>query len=152
MLLTVVGFTITIIGVKRSKSAAERANRAANATLASIARYDAIADLAAAMSMMDEIKRLQRYGAWPVLPDRYSELRRRLGAIRNSGVALSDAQRGILAATAESFVDLERRVERAVAANNAPPNPPKLNEIVSAQIDEVHGVLVSLQRTLRQEQ
>jgi hypothetical protein len=152
VVLTILGFGVTIFGVWRSKSAAKEASQAATAARDSISRYDAIADLAAAMSIMDEIKRLQRNAIWAVLPDRYSELRRRLIAIKSSRAALSDAQHQKLEETVETFADLERRIERAVAASGSPPNPAKLNDIVSGQIDEVHAILLSLQHTLRQEQ
>jgi hypothetical protein len=145
VLLTIVGFSVTIYNVLRSKSVAEE-------TRDSISLYDAIADLAAASSIMDEIKRLQRHGVWAVVPDRYSELRRRLIAIKGSHADLSEAQRQTLEETVQKFADLEKRVERAVSANVAPPNPAKLNDIVSSQIDEVQMVLLSLQQILRQEQ
>jgi hypothetical protein len=150
VLLTILGFTATIIGVWRSKSAAEQASEAAAATRQSMAHYDAIADLSSATAIMDEIKRLQRYRAWAVLPDRYSELRRRLVTIKASNVQVTETQRQTLQATVETFADLERRIEHAVAVNTAPPNPAKLNDIVSAQIDEVQVVLLSLQRALRE--
>jgi hypothetical protein len=73
-LLSVVGFAVTIVGVWRAKSAAEQARQAAVAARESIAHYDAIADLSSAMAIMDEIKRLQRSGIWPLLPDRYANL------------------------------------------------------------------------------
>ncbi len=56
--LTIVGFVVTIVGIRRSRAAAEAAQLAAEATQASIAQYDAIADLSAATAIMDEIKRL----------------------------------------------------------------------------------------------
>lgn len=151
VLLAIVGFVVTIAGVWRSKRASEQAREAARATRESIAQYDAIADLSAAMAIMDEIKRLQRHAAWSVLPDRYSELRRRLVSIKASHAQVGDGARQTLQATIETFADLERRVERAVAAQIPPVNPAKLNDIVSGQIDEVHAVLLALQRALRSE-
>lgn len=146
--LTLIGFILTIAGVWRSKSAADGARRAAETTRASLAQYDAVADLSAATALMDEIKRLQRLGAWPVLPDRYAELRRRLVALKSSSAQLTDPQRQVFQGTVEKFKDLERRVERSVATGAAPRNPAKLNEIVSSQIDEVHAVLLAVQRNL----
>jgi len=150
--LTILGFAVTIFGVWRSKNAAEQARQAATATREGIAHYDAIADLSSATAIMDEIKRLQRHGAWTVLPDRYAELRRRLVALKSSGARLSDQQQQTVQGAIEIFAVLERRVDRAAAANSAPPNPAKLNDIVSGQIDNVHAVLLSLQRALRSEQ
>ena len=115
----------------------------------SIAHYDAIADLSSVMTSMEEIKRHQRQGAWPILPDRYAELRRRLVAIRGSHAQLTDAQRQMVQLTIETFADLERMVERAIAAKREPRDPAKLNETVSIRIDEVQAVLLALQRFLR---
>lgn len=151
LLLTFVGFAITIIGVWRSKGAAEQARQAAVATREYIAHYDAIADLSSATATMEEIKRLQRYGVWAVLPDRYSELRRRLVAIRDSHANLGEDQRQALQGAMGTFADLERKIEKATAGGSAPPNPAKLNDIVSGQIDRVHAVLLSVQRALRQD-
>lgn len=78
-----------------------------------------------------------------------SELRRCLVAIKASDVQLSDNQQQKLQLAIETFADLEKRVERAALAHGAPPNPAKLNDIVSSQIDEVHAVLLSVQQSLR---
>lgn len=150
--LTIVGFVVTIVGVRRSRAAAEAARLAAEATQASIAQYDAIADLSAAAAIMDEIKRLQRHGAWGVLPDRYGELRRRLVALKGSAAQLTEAHRQVFQSAIETFADLERRVERAASAAVPPPNPAKLNDIVSGQIDALHAVLLAMQRLLRSQQ
>jgi hypothetical protein len=149
LFLTIVGFGITIFGVWRSKGAAEQARQAAQAARDSIASYDAVADLAAAMAIMDEIKRLQRHAVWPALPDRYSDLRRRLITIRESEIGFSDEHRRSLQLAIEQFTDLEQIVERAITSRGSPPKPDKLNEVVSSQLDEVHAVLLALQRILR---
>ena len=147
--LTTIGFAVTLFAVWRSKNAAEQARLAAQGVITSFAHYDAIADLSSAMVIMDEIKRLQRHGAWAILPDRYSELRRRLVAIKGSGAPLNDLQRLVLQSAIEAFADLERRIEKAVLASIPPAKPAKLNDIVSGQIDEVNAVLLHMQRMLR---
>jgi hypothetical protein len=149
--LTIIGFVVTIIGVWRSKAAAEQAQRAAESTRTSLAHYDAIADLSSAAAIMDEIKRLQRHGAWTVLPDRYGDLRRKLVALKGSPAQLSHEQRLVLQGTIETFADLERKVERSISTGSSPPNPAKLNDIVSAELDEVHAVLLAVQHSLRTE-
>jgi phosphoglycerate-specific signal transduction histidine kinase len=121
VLLTIAGFIVTIIIVWRSKSAAEHASQAARDTRDSIARHNAIVDLTAAMTIMDEIKRLQRNGVWAVIPDRYSQLRQRLTAIKAAHADLSDAQRQKLEEAVGTFARLERKVDRAVLENTTPP-------------------------------
>ena len=146
--LSLIGFMLTIAAVWRSKRAAEGAQRAAEATRTSFAQYDAVADLSAATALMDEIRRLQRLRAWPILPDRYAELRRKLVALKGSAAKLTDEQRQTFQGTVETFADLERRIERAISTSAMPPNPAKLNEIVSTQIDRVQAVLLAVQRNL----
>src|SRR5712691_311026 len=150
--LTIIGFAIAIFGIWRSKTAAEQARLAAISARDSLIRYGAIADLSSAIATMGEIKRHQRQSAWAVLPDRYSELRRCLVTIKASDIQLTDHQHQTLQLAIETFANLEKRVERAALATGAPPNPAKLNDIVSGQIDEVHAVLLSIQRLLRLEQ
>jgi hypothetical protein len=149
LLVSLIGFAITIAGVRRAKGAAEQARQAAIATRESIAHYDAIADLSAAMTMMDEIKRLQRHAVWAALPDRYSDLRRRLITIRNSRAHLSEVQRESLQLAIEEFAEFERTADRAAMTGRSPRDLLKLNETVSVRIDEVHALLLSLQRSSR---
>jgi len=147
LLLSVVGFAVTIVSVRRARSAAEQARQAAVEARESIAHYDAIADLSAAIAIMEETKRLQRQSGWPVLLDRYSEIRHRLGAISGSRAALANSQRQTLT----SFRELERVVERAVADPTDRPDVVTINSKVSRHIDEMHDILLSLQRALRSE-
>jgi hypothetical protein len=146
---SVVGFGVTFFGVWRSKSAAEQARQAAIAARESIANYDVIAELSSAMAIMDEIKRHQRQRTWSILPDRYSELRRRLVTIRGAQAQITEGHRQTLQLAIQKLAAQERIVERSIASGVAPPNPDKLNDVVSGQIDEVHIVLLTLQRTLR---
>jgi len=76
--VTLIGFCLTLVGVWRSKSAAERAERAVIEVQQDIRRIDTVTELSAAISAMNEIKALQRKGAWEILPDRYAALRKAL--------------------------------------------------------------------------
>jgi hypothetical protein len=149
LVLTVAGFSITLVGVYRARRAADLAKEAVQSATAALAHHEAIADLASATSVMDEIKRLQRQQAWAILPDRYGELRRRISTIRVSYASLLDTERQTLQASIEVLARLERKIEKAAAANGPPPNPAKLNEIVSGELDAIQSVLLRIQRSLR---
>src|SRR5262245_4673067 len=82
LVVSLLGFGLTIRGVWIAKTASEAARDAVTAAAKTLAHHDMIADLSSATVIMDEIKRLQRHGSWAILPDRYSELRRRLVAIK----------------------------------------------------------------------
>ena len=146
VVLSLGGFWYTILGVSRARTAAEQARSASIATGESIGKLNAISTLSTAMAIMEEIKRHQRSRTWVVLPDRYAELRRHLGAIVASNLLLTEEQREPLRRAIRTFAKLEQTVERAIATQGVPPNPPKLNEIVASQIDEVHVVLLFLQK------
>lgn len=75
LLLTVLGFVVSIVSILRTKSVAEGVRSAVGQVSKQLAQKGAISDLASAISTMDELKRLQRSSAWAALPDRYSELR-----------------------------------------------------------------------------
>ncbi len=145
---TLLGFAITIIGVYRSKTAAQSARDAAVQTKSLLLYSDAIADISAALGMMEEIRRLHRAGVWQLLPDRYSALRQKLVAVRSANSEMPEDELIVLRKVADEFKAIETRVERALANGNAPPNPAKLNEIVGSHIDAVSEVLVSLKDSL----
>jgi hypothetical protein len=108
-----------------------------------------IAELASALAILEEIKRLQRESAWRVIPDRYSTLRLKLIGIRASTSICDEEQSQVLQDAIEQLATLEQRIERALARNSMPPNPAKLNEIVSTILGRVHGVLTVLQQQQR---
>lgn len=146
--ISLVGFGFTLVGVRRSRSAAEAAASAAEQTRSALLQNNAIVELSAAMTAMDEIKRLQREGAWHILPDRYSSLRASLIRIRSAGGSISAEDGSALSAAISQFGELEQRIERALAKKTTPSNPAKFNEIVSGHLDSLQIVLTSLQKKL----
>lgn len=149
LLLALAGFIITIVVVYRSKSAAQRAREAADETKAILLRANAIADFSAALTIMDEIRRLQRAAAWAVLPDRYSSLREKLMTILASHPLMSEAQRLSVTEALEGIRRLEHRVEGSLAAATPPPNPAKLNQVIGSHLDTLRGVLTTLRGEIR---
>jgi len=144
--VTVLGFGFTLVAVYRSKTAAQSARDAALEAKALLLRSDAIADFATAVSIMDEIRRLHRVGAWAILPDRYSILRAKLISIRTSNSNMSEDHRVALSRAIEEFKAIEARVERSIASGTAPPNPAKLNEIVGTHLDALGEALTTLKQ------
>jgi hypothetical protein len=142
--LSVVGFSFALIGIHRSRTAATAAARAAAEARDAITRYDSIADLASATSIMEEIKRLHRAGAWPTLLDQYSSLRRRLVSIRTSGPNLTARDLAALNGAVQQFLTLEKTVEKSLQPGSRPLNVPQLNAIVSTQIEKLDEIFSTL--------
>lgn len=147
LLLGVIGFAITLVMVYRSKRAAELAEDAAKKARQSLLHISTVADLSAAMSTMEEIKRLHRYEVWTLLPERYSVLRRTLVSIKGLTPGLAEADQKILQSAIQHFASIEESVERALRSKK-PTNAVRWNKIVSEQIDQLGEVLTTLRRNI----
>ncbi|HEX8429641.1 MAG TPA: hypothetical protein VF625_00080 [Longimicrobium sp.] len=144
LFLSIVGFGATLYGLWRATTAAKAAATAAQETRETLLRSGNIAELATAMSVMEEIKRLHRVGAWPLLLDRYAILRRSLISVRSSTPHLGEEGSKTLQTAIRHFFAIEQAVEEAVDTGVGPANVPKLNKLVSQQIDKLEELLTSL--------
>jgi hypothetical protein len=97
-LASVLGFALTIWFAWRAKTAAEQARDAADEVRDQISRFDTIAELSAAITIIEEIMRLQRTQAWEIVwdivLDRHSILRGHL--VRSQAGIESEAQRAFV--------------------------------------------------------
>lgn len=109
LFISIVGFIATIIAVLSSKSAAQRAEAAAKEVKKAIVRSDTIMELAAVITIMEEIKRLHRVNAWPILPDRYSSVKQLLISIRASSPNIPTEHREALLSAVQHSLQWKRR-------------------------------------------
>ena len=144
LLIAIVGFSITIINVSKSKSASLQAANAVSKVREDLRRMETVTDFASALASMEDVKRLHRDGAWQLLPERYSNLRKTLIAIRSGDHTLLDDDKKIIQAAITQFSSLEREVDKYVANKNSDIDVPKINAIVSKRIDCLHEVLIRL--------
>jgi hypothetical protein len=143
VVISLVGFGITVFGVFKSGKAATRAEAAANAARTEVHLHRMIADFSEAIGMLEEIKRLHRSGAWQILPDRYSALRKTLIVLRSSNQSLNDEQRAAVQNALVDVADIEARVEKTLE-NPLSLKPAKFNQVISADIDRLLSVLTQL--------
>jgi hypothetical protein len=148
LLATLVGFTITIIAVFKSKTAAELAQMAASETRQKLATQVAVVDLNRIMADVEDLKPLHRAGAWEVLPARYASLRRQLLALKLSYPFLSKSQRSSVQGIIQQFNDIEEIVEASLSSKTLPPDVPALNKIAAAQGDKLNAILVVVQQSI----
>ena len=144
LIVSLFGFGFTIWGVWRSKSAAEEAGEAAKKVQRDLLRFDAIEDVASAITTMDEIKRLQRVRAWALLPDRYAAVRKNLISIRGSFPELSDPQKSVLQGAIQQLFALENLLENPPSAADESKLVIRVNKVVSNELDSVFGLLVEM--------
>jgi hypothetical protein len=141
--ISILGFAITVWNVRRSKSAAERAENAANEARRMIRGYETLSDFSAAIAIMDEIKRLHRVGQIDAVLDRYATLRKVLIEVRKMSPFVDRAMDQTIQNATTTLATMETLVERARAAGTRP-DFVQLNQLLSRDIDELHAVLVEM--------
>lgn len=151
VIIAVIGFIVTIVSVMRSKKAAQRAEQAALKVRDDILKVNTIAEFSAAIVTMDEIKRLHRENAWIVLPDRYSALKKTLISIRSANPDMSNNHKTVFQSAIQHFSNFEKQIETVIATNSGTPDVPKLNQIISRQIDRLTEVLVEMKNNFKGE-
>lgn len=145
--ISIIGFFFTLLGVFKTKSAAERAETAASELRDSFKLFDAISECSSAISAMEEIKRLQRAAAWSSLTDRYSHVKRQLIAIKAAKPGLTDQQEIELQSAIQMLTDLETAFEKSIRAPETL-NVPKLNIMINSRVDALTEMLVQLKDRL----
>ncbi len=114
VLIAIFGFWATIYQARKSKTAAEQARLAAENARESIKLLDTVTEFSSALAVMEEIKRLQRNGAWEILLDRYSALRKSLISIRAFNPDFSIEQNKILQRAITHFAIIENKVDHCL--------------------------------------
>ena len=141
------GLALTIWAVLKAKKAAEQARDAAQQVKERIAGLDTLSDVSAAITIMDEIKRLQRLRAWPLVLDRYSVLRRHLVRIEQLNAGLTEEQRTQIARSIAQFRIIEAKVERATVTDQlAQIDSAAFNRTISDRIDELEGIMTAIKQ------
>lgn len=141
LMVSLLGFTITIFGVRKTKNAALKAQEAVDEVKRSLNRDAVIESFSSAVLAMDEIKRLHRANAWHSMPDLYSSLRKHMTLITVAHDGLTDEQKNLLQGAIAQFRELERKVELYLTGKTAELNSAKFNNIVSDQLDKLDLIL-----------
>ncbi|MDM8544036.1 hypothetical protein QUF90_23415 [Desulfococcaceae bacterium HSG9] len=142
VIVAIIGFFVTISNVVKSKNAAQKAEAASYKIRENIFRYDAISECAEAISLLNEIKRLQRGNLWLILPDRYSAVNRLLYSLKAFDSELMKNHKMYIQNAIQQFVSLEELVDRSITRNKLPPSESivQINKIVNQQLDKLYEI------------
>ena len=146
--LTALGFSFTIWKVLAAKSAAVLAHQAATDAQQAISKYDTVAAFSSVLTMLDEIKRHHRNAVWAVLPDRYSEPRRKLIEIRSVFPSLDADRQKSLQGVISHLSGMETEVEKHLVRGAEAPDAAKFNRMISKDADELADVFISMRQDL----
>lgn len=148
IIVSILGFFVTVWSVLKSKKAAVLAAEAATAAYNRIAEFESVFDFSAAIASLEEIKRLHRQKAWQILPDRYAALRKTLISLRASIPSLQDQEKSIIQNALVNLRDIEQRVERSLADGTSLSGV-KFNYAISEDIDSLMSLLSSIKTAQR---
>jgi len=138
-----VGFIATLWNVQRSREAAERAERAANDARLTIRSYETVAEFSSAITLMEEIKRLQRSRQLEMLPERYAALRKALIGVRRLAPSIDDSDDKVMQTAIATLATIEDTVERSLHGGSQP-DYARLNRLLSRDIDALHAMLIDM--------
>lgn len=147
VVVSLVGFAVTIYGVFRSKSAADAAKYAADNTRKSLERYDASIELRKVLESVQEIIRMNRNNMeWAVVADRYS-------VVRQSVVALSlfsgfdDDDKTQMVSFISHLDHIQERAETSIHTNATAPSRAKANSELRTRMMALSVINDKLQRS-----
>lgn len=109
---SLLGLVLIIGAAWFARTAREAARDAAWQVQSRLANLDMVAELSAAVSTLDEIKRLLQLGAWDFALDRYGIVRRYLVRVAQTSVGLSDTQRAQIGRVFQQFRIMEAEIAR----------------------------------------
>ena len=137
LVISLIGFGIIIYNVIKTRSISLQVRNG-------LRRTDTVLQFSSALSLMEEIKILQRKAAWDILPDRYSSLRKTLVSIKQSNPDMSDEHSRRVQSTISSLSSIEHEIEICIFQGTLPADVPRLNRTMSAQIDRLQPILVEI--------
>ena len=146
VLIAVIGFGITIRNVMKSKEAADRAEIAANKTLERVRYVDTVQNLSRAISVIEEIQRLNRAEEWKILLDRHLVFRNILTEVRGSTLNLKDNHRAIIQNGITHSSSMSNKIEIALDQDTQPTGIPRMNRVLSTQVEKLGDILVEMRR------
>jgi hypothetical protein len=144
IIISLIGFFITIWNVIQSRKAAQKAEEIAHKVREDISKIETIEEFSKAIATIDEIKRLNRDEAWSILPERYSALRKSLISIKNSNPNMPYNDKVILSNALRHTSNIEDQIEQFIVNKLLPIDIPKFNKIISQQGDRLTEILVSI--------
>ncbi len=148
VIIALVGFAITIVVARRSRSAAVQAKEAVQSVRGDLQLLNSTSDLSSALAIIDEIQRLQRNQAWSELPDRYNALRRTLLEVRASGHSWPDEHKTSIQSAVTLVASIQRQLEYALSQSSSDIRVPRLNTQLARREDELIEVLGYLRQQI----
>lgn len=150
LVVSLVGFVIAIRQASRARTAAQRAELAANQIRSTIYGFDLLQNLTALTQILSEIVTLHRHAAWQAVVERYATARKFVVAIQAAGFAFSVKEKEVVASLRRQLAEMEKKVERVIVSENRPPDASRYNETIRQFQDDITQMTVRIRTKLEQ--
>ena len=147
--ISIVGFAVTLWNVARSRSAAERAEEAANQARSRFRLFDTIGALTEAMAMMTQIQQLHRERAWGRAIASYPVVARLLREVGGMSPDLTRPELSALQDAHPDMLSIERRVDGFIQSGQEPDGFGQFNRLLSRHIRNIHNTLLAVKQRTR---
>jgi hypothetical protein len=147
--LTLIGFCITWIQLKKTKTAAEAASAEARRIKLAVATYDAAGEASKAIAALESARRHLRNAAWADVADSYDMYRRSINSINN--IKELDPSISSAIAAANKYVSrLCNRIEEGLSKGNVEVDAAKTISMMRQHDELASQISTTLQRDLIQ--
>jgi hypothetical protein len=144
LFIAVIGFGVTLLAVRKARSAAEQAKIAAMAARSDVYRVDSVARISAVVAALNELKNMHRRGEWRVALPEYTRLRQQLIEVKNPHSPLEEAEISSIQSAIQHLAGIEKKVENSLDPGGLSVEAWTFNDIISAQVDRLNAILVAL--------
>lgn len=147
LLISFVGFFLTIRAARKSKTASEKAEAAVQAVRADMNRNDTVESFASALILIEEIRRMHLAKNWLLLPDRYANLRKHLIVARTGNLHLDKNDQ----ITLQGVITRTSSMERAIIehlATDASVERVRVNRSISKDYDALQAIFLKVRNEI----
>ena len=131
LMLTAIGFAVTIYQVKRTRSAADSAEREVKRIERSLNRYEIVNEATRASAALATARNFLRSGLWAHVADNYEVVRGGLEALRADAEDLTDAHRTRIDEASTYIQRLCARIESGIQSGHVNVDAAKTVSVMS---------------------
>lgn len=149
LMVSIIGFFITIVSVIKSKNAAQAAAQAAHHAHHAILKIDYFSDCSSAITILEEGKRILQSNEYQFLVDRLSAAKRLVIRVKSSLKPITESQATLLMSTIALISSCEMESINLVLPNSSPPGraKPEVKRVYKAitnAIDNLNNFIAAL--------
>jgi len=150
LVVSLVGFVIAIRQASRARTAAQRAEIAANQIRSTIYGFDLLQNLTALTQILSEIVTLHQHGAWQAVAERYVTARRLVVATRAAKFQFSVREKELMTSLLQQLAEMEEKVDGVIMKGNKPPEASRYNKRIRGHQDGITQMTVRVRTILEQ--